>query len=35
VGLTTLRPSCAGCLEFWEPQPTGTLWACNKPVECL
>ena len=28
VGLTTLPPSCADCLEIWEPQPTGTLWAC-------
>ena len=28
VGLTTLPPSCADCLEIWEPQPPGTLWAC-------
>ena len=28
VRLTTLPPSCADCLEIWEPQPTGTLWAC-------
>jgi len=28
VGLTTLPPSCADCLEFWDPQPPGTLWAC-------
>jgi len=28
VGLTTLRPSCANCLEIWEPQPPGTLRAC-------
>jgi hypothetical protein len=28
VGLTTLPPSCADCLEIWEPQPTGTLRAC-------
>ena len=29
VGLTTLPPSCADCLEIWEPQPSGTLraWA--------
>jgi hypothetical protein len=26
--LTTLPPSCADCLEIWEPQPPGTLWAC-------
>ena len=29
VGLTTLPPSCANCLEIWEPQPPGTLWACQ------
>jgi hypothetical protein len=23
VGLTTLPPSCADCLEIWEPQPPG------------
>jgi hypothetical protein len=28
VGLTTLLPSCADCLEIWEPQPPGTLRAC-------
>ena len=28
VGLTTLPPSCADCLEIWEPQPPGSLWAC-------
>ena len=28
VGLTTLPLSCAVCLENWEPQPPGTLWAC-------
>jgi len=28
VRLTTLPPSCAGCLEIWEPQPPETLWAC-------
>ena len=28
VGLTTLPPSCADCLEIWVPQPPGTLWAC-------
>ena len=26
VGLTTLPPSCADCLEIWYPQPPGTLW---------
>ena len=32
VGLTTLPPSGAECLEIWEPQPPGTLrafQACN------
>jgi len=28
VRLTTLPPSCADCLEIWEPQPLGTLRAC-------
>ena len=28
VGLTTLPPSCADCLEIWESEPPGTLWAC-------
>jgi hypothetical protein len=28
VGLTTLQPSCADCLEIWEPQPPRTLTAC-------
>jgi hypothetical protein len=28
VGLTTLPLPCADCLELWEPQPPGTLWAC-------
>ena len=27
IGLTTLPPSFANCLEIWEPQPPGTLWA--------
>jgi len=27
VGLTTLPPSCADCLEIWEPQPPGILRA--------
>jgi hypothetical protein len=25
IGPTTLPPSCAVCLEIWEPQPPGTL----------
>ena len=29
VGLTALPPSCADCLEIWEPQPPGTLRAFN------
>jgi hypothetical protein len=28
VRLTTLPPSCADCIEIWEPQPPGTLRAC-------
>jgi hypothetical protein len=28
IGLTTLPPTCADCLEIWEPQPPGTLRAC-------
>ena len=28
VGLTTLPPSCADCLEICEPQPPATLKAC-------
>ena len=28
VGLTTLPPSCADCLEILESQPPGTLRAC-------
>jgi len=28
VGLTTLPPSCADCLEIWEPQLHGNLGAC-------
>jgi len=28
VGLTTLPPSCADCLEIWEPQPPGNIRAC-------
>jgi len=27
IGLTTLPPSCANCLEIWEPQPPATLRA--------
>jgi hypothetical protein len=29
VGLTTLPPCLADCLKTWEPQPSGTLSACN------
>ena len=31
VGLTTLPPSCADCLEIWKPQHPGTLRACPDP----
>jgi len=30
VRLTTLPPSGVECLEIWEPQPPGTLRACNR-----
>ena len=29
VGLTILPPPCADCLEIWDPQPPGTLRACD------
>jgi len=29
LGLTTLPLSCADCLQIWQPQPPGTLRACN------
>jgi hypothetical protein len=29
IGLTTLKPSCANCLEIWEPQCPGTLRSCT------
>jgi hypothetical protein len=28
IRLTTLPPSCADCLEIWEPQPPGNLRTC-------
>jgi len=28
IGLTTFPPSCADCLQIWEPRPPGTLRAC-------
>ena len=31
----TLPPSCIECLEIWDPQPTGTLWVCNSPLQGL
>jgi len=35
VGPTTLLPSCADCLEIWEPQTPGTLRVCKRPVQKL
>ena len=35
LGLTTLPPPCANCLEVWEPQPSGTACAWNKPLQGL
>jgi hypothetical protein len=29
MGLTTMPPSCADCLKIWEPQPPGTIRACQ------
>jgi hypothetical protein len=29
IRLKTLPPSCADCPEIWEPQPPGTLRACQ------
>jgi len=28
IGLKTIPPSCADCLEIWETQPPGTRRAC-------
>jgi hypothetical protein len=28
VGRTTFEPSCAECLEIWEPQPPGSFRVC-------
>jgi hypothetical protein len=32
LGLTTLPPSCADCLEIWEPQIPGTLVQTCKEI---
>ena len=32
VGLTTLPPSRANSLEFWDPQPRGALGGLFRPV---
>jgi len=29
-----IPPSCADCLEVWEPEPPGTLWACTGIALC-
>jgi len=29
IGLTTLLPSCADCIEVWELQLPEILWACK------
>jgi hypothetical protein len=31
MGVTTLPPFCANCLEIWEPHPPGALRACPGP----
>ena len=35
AGLTNLQPSSVDCLDIWEPQPAGILWACKRPVQRL
>jgi len=35
VKLTYLPPSCADCLEIWEPERPGTVWACNRSAQRL
>jgi len=32
IGLTTLPPSCADCLEIWEPHPPGNPEGLSRPV---
>jgi hypothetical protein len=32
VGLTTLPPPCAKCVEIWEPKPSGTLRVPSRSV---
>jgi hypothetical protein len=32
IGLTKLPPSCANCLEIWEPQPPRMLRTFPRPV---
>jgi hypothetical protein len=32
IRLTTLTPSCAVCLEIWEPQLPGTFQGLSRPV---
>jgi hypothetical protein len=33
VVMTSLPRSCADCLEIWEPQPLGMLFAYNRPAQ--
>jgi hypothetical protein len=35
LGLINLPPSCADCLEIWEPQPPGSFRASSGPVQGL
>jgi hypothetical protein len=32
IGLTSLKPSCANCLEIWAPQSPVTLRPCTEIV---
>ena len=35
IGLTILPSSCTDCLKMWQSEPSGTLRACNRPVQGL
>jgi hypothetical protein len=35
LGLATLPPSCSDCQEIWEPQPSGTVGACQTCIEIV
>jgi hypothetical protein len=35
IGLKTCSPSCANCLEIWQPQPPGNPKGLSRPVQGL